>query len=106
MVTQEALTTRGVLQAQTIDHKFREYHERHPEVYQHLVLFARRVKARGHERYSISALFERVRWHLDIEKGDEPFKIDNIYRSRYARLIMEREPDLKDFFELRELRAA
>ena len=33
------------------------------------------------------------------------WKINNNFAPHYARLIMEQEPDLKGFFEVRELRA-
>jgi hypothetical protein len=36
--------------------------------------------------------------------GDD-FKLNNNYHSRYARLIMEREPGLDGFFETRGLRS-
>jgi hypothetical protein len=51
-------------------------------------------------------MWERMRWHFQIEKGmDEEFKLNNNFRSRYARKIMKAHPDLEDFFELRILRA-
>jgi hypothetical protein len=44
----------------------------------------------------------------DRHVGDskEEFRLSNSYRSRYARLIMEQEADLQDFFTTRELRTA
>ena len=53
----------------------------------------------------MKALFERVRWHVAIEQGDDVFKVNNNLTSHYARLIMTCEPDLAEFFETRELRA-
>jgi hypothetical protein len=90
----------------TIEEAFQEYHKKYPEVYVELVRFARQVKNRGFKKYSINACFERVRWYFDIERTTgEAFKINNNFRSRYVRLIMENEPDLDGFFETRELKA-
>ena len=93
--------------ARNIQERFEAFHHAHPEVYRQLVLFARQAKASGRAQYGIGALFERVRWHFYIEQrlGDEAWKLNNNYRSRYARLIMQQEPDLRGFFNLRELRA-
>lgn len=38
-------------------------------------------------------------------KSKDPFKLNNNYTSHYARLVMNNESDLRDFFELRNLRA-
>lgn len=55
----------------------------------------------------IAMLWERMRWELTVETdsvdlGDD-FKLNNNYRSRYARLIMNNEPDLAGFFDIRRL---
>lgn len=38
-----------------------------------------------------------------LTKG-EPFKLNNDFRSRYTRLLMQQEPELQGFFETRTLR--
>lgn len=89
----------------TIQERFEEFHAKHPEVYEELVRFARLVKRRGKSRYSIDACFQRVRWYFEIDRdADEAFKLNDHYRSRYARLIEEQESDLRGFFETRKLR--
>lgn len=90
----------------TIQEQFERFHALHPDVYPLLVRFAREVKATGRKQYGIGALFERLRWHTYIEQGvaDEHWKLPNNYRSRYARLIMQQEPDLDGFFVLHQLR--
>jgi hypothetical protein len=71
-----------------------------------------RLRAEGvsaGKRCSIPLLFERVRWFYMVETtGDEAadFKINNNFASRYARLIMENEPDLHGLVELSEIRTA
>ena len=88
-----------------IQRRFERFHAENPLIYTKLVELARQVKSRGYRQYGIASLFERLRWHFTIEtKTDEPFKLNNDYRSRYARFIMATESDLADFFDLRELR--
>lgn len=89
----------------SIQARFERFHADHPEVYALLVRFTREAKDMGRRaHYGVAAVFERARWHAEIEKTEE-FKLNNNYRSRYARLIMEQEPDLDGFFSLRELTA-
>jgi len=51
-----------------------------------------------------------MRWELfvgvDVDRGESPFKLNDHLTSRYARLIMEREPDLHAFFETRSVERA
>ena len=92
----------------TIDDAFHAFHTANPWVYAALVELARDLVRRGHSRIGIGMLFEVLRWHwhrATVDPSSE-FKLNNNYRSRYARLIMSREEDLLDVFELRRLTAA
>lgn len=82
---------------------FRTFHRAHPEVYGLLVSLAREARRSGVDRYSIGALYEVARWKMRIAKTGD-FKLNNNYRSRYARLIMVQEPDLDGFFSVRDLK--
>ena len=90
----------------TIQAAFQAFHDAHPEVYVEVVRLTRIAKARGYTKLGISLPWERMRWTFKVDQGDEEFKLNNNYRSRYARLIMAQEPDLADIFETRELKAA
>jgi hypothetical protein len=91
----------------TIQEAFDRFHGDHPEVETYLIALAYELRGKGYRRYGISALWERLRWHFQIEVGlGEDFKLNNNFRSRYARKIMQERPDLDGFFEIRELRAA
>jgi hypothetical protein len=84
---------------------FLKFHRENPHVYRMLVKFARQVKDSGRRRYGIKSLFERLRWHYDFEvKSETDFKLNNNFTSRFARLLMEQEPDLEGVFETRKLR--
>jgi hypothetical protein len=70
------------------------------------VNLARVAKHAGKKHYSMHVIFELIRWHHDIElKSREPFKINDWFSAYYARLVMSREPDLADFFQIRKQRS-
>lgn len=83
--------------------RFARFHEANPEVYEELVRLARTLKRKGLDNYGIVGLYEVLRYDRSLRTDGKPFKLSNDYRSRYARLIMEKEPDLAGFFRTREL---
>ena len=93
--------------ADTIQTQFERFHHAHPEVLHHLVRLAWQAHRRGRTHIGIGQLFEVLRWERMIaglpDEG-EAFKLNNNYRSRYARLIMVRYPELDGMFETRELK--
>ena len=94
----------------SLQESFEEFHAAHPEYYAEFVRLARVAMGRGYTRWSIKAICEIARWESplprrDLGEDDPPFKLPNAYTSRYARLIMAREPDLATFFVTQRLRA-
>lgn len=91
----------------SIDSRFREFHAEHPGVYTELVSMARQIKTRGYQRIGIELIWSAFRWNrmMQLPPDEAGFKLNDHYRSRYARLIMLREPDLAAFFQTRNLRA-
>lgn len=88
-----------------IQANFEKFHAENPQVYTLLVKYARQAKAAGRKRFSIKSIYERMRWYMTVEaEANGGFKLNDHYTSRYARLIMQQEEDLVDFFELRELK--
>lgn len=86
----------------TIADRFEAFHKDNPRVYETLVRLAREwVKQTGGRTLGISALYEVARWQLSLATTDPDFKLNNDYRSFYARLIMHENPDLRGLFELR-----
>jgi hypothetical protein len=85
-----------------IDAAFAAFHRENPDVYDELVRLARTAKERGRSRMSMRMLWEVLRYQRTLQiKGDGEYRLNNNYTSRYARLIMDREPDLEGMFELR-----
>ena len=63
-----------------------------------------RLKRRGVKHYGIAAIFEAIRYDFTVGLlGDGEFRLNNNHRSLLARLIMDENPDLEGFFEIREL---
>ena len=90
-----------------IDDRFARFHHDNPHVYDELVRLARRAKDRGHKTIGIELLFAVIRWERMMSTRDASgFKLNDHYTSRYARMMMEREPDLAGMFRTRKLRAA
>lgn len=87
----------------SIEQAFLVFHARNPHVYRELVMLARRARSRGAGKLGIGMLFEVLRWRHVLRTGGDEFKLNNNYRSYYARLIMLREHDLDGVFETRKL---
>ena len=90
----------------SVDAQYEAFHAAHPDVYRFFRDAARKLQASGIRHYGIAALFELVRWHYYMERMDDDFKINNNLKPIYARRLMEQEPELRGFFELRERKVA
>jgi hypothetical protein len=88
------------------DADFLAFHRENPAVYALLVRLAREWKRTTGNKLGIKALFERARWEFGVKtQGGGDFTLNNNYTPYYARLIMEREPDLNGLFQTREQKA-
>lgn len=85
---------------------FEAFHRSNPAVYERLKRLAFKLKVRGVERYGIKALWEVLRYeeHLATTAAAHDYALNNNFTAFYARLLMEMEPDLEGFFELRKRR--
>lgn len=88
-----------------VGRRFDRFHESHHEVYEGLLALTRKYHSAGRRR-GISFFVEVLRHSFFMEgRDDQGFKLNNDFRSRYARLIEERNPDLAGYFRKRRLRA-
>ena len=87
-----------------VDKAFWEFHDANPNVYKKLVQMTRDLKAQGHSKVGMQMLFEVIRWKSMLRTKSNDYKMNNNYGSRYARLIMDNEADLKDIYETRRLK--
>lgn len=91
--------------ASKLERAFQEFHAQNPQVYATLKRLAVRAKQQGQTRTGIGMLWEVMRWELTVEtRSGDNFRLNNNHRSRYARLLMEQEPELAGIFATRELR--
>lgn len=89
--------------ADQIEAAFRRFHVDNPNVWVLFERFTFEAIAAGMTSYSSAAIFERIRWHVDIETRDaDPVKLNNNYRAYYARLFHRRHPGHAGFFRNRE----
>lgn len=85
-----------------LEKQFIAFHRGNPHVYDKLVELAFTLKRIGHRKIGIAMLFEQMRWLHAMETTDmSGFKLNNNYRAFYARMIMNRNPALDNFFEIR-----
>lgn len=85
--------------------KWWQFHRANPHVYDLVERFTFDAIRSGRETYSINSIFERIRWHTDIDTQDErEFKLSNNHRAYYARLFMHLHPEHKGFFRTKETR--
>ncbi len=75
-----------------------------PDICSLFELLALRVRDKGFDRYSARAIFHRMRWEEQIEKGNREFKINNNDSAKLARWFLACHPELPNFFETREQR--
>ena len=89
----------------TVD--FERFHAENPHVYKRLKRLAFLLKVRGVERYGMKALWEVLRYEQAIATtaAAGSYRLNNNFTALYARLLMDEEPDLEGFFELRERRS-
>ncbi|MFE7117514.1 hypothetical protein ACFU99_19075 [Streptomyces sp. NPDC057654] len=91
--------------AMTIQQRFAEFHQLNPWVLDALERLTAEYIARGARRVGIGMLFEVLRCrYVQDTRGDE-FHLNNNFRSRYVRLLIERRPEWISLFEVRALRA-
>lgn len=101
-----AIVAPNYRKADTIAQRFEAFHAANPVVYRELRTMALNIKRQGTRRYGIAGLFEVLRYRYSLQTGGDSFKLNNDFRALYARLLMDSEPELVDFFETRERRAA
>lgn len=89
----------------TIAEQFMAFHKANPNVYIALRKLALNLLATGRKRGSINQLFEVLRYEYALRTQGDEYKLNNNYRSHYARLLMQSEPLLRGWFETRDLRS-
>lgn len=89
----------------TLQQRFEQFHTDNPQVYRALTDLAERWFA-NHWSVGIGMLWEVMRWQLGVETDATDYRLNNNYRSRYARLLLAEHPEWIGRIKTRELRAA
>ena len=98
-----AVTTR----ADQVFEAFLAFHHANPQVWALFRRFSMDAKAAGWDHYSSTAVFERIRWHVQIEiKSEGELKLNNNFKAYYARMMHIMEPSMDGFFRNRRLTTA
>jgi hypothetical protein len=81
----------------------RIYARDNPHVWALFVRFTFELIRSGRQSYSSKAVFERIRWHVDVTtKSVDEFKINNNYTAIFARWFHAQYPQHVGFFRTRE----
>ena len=88
----------------SLKEKWWDFHQDNPHVYELFERFAFQAIQAGFKNYSANAVFERIRWHTDIETQGSGFKLSNNHRAYYARYFHTRNPDYDGFFRTKQTR--
>jgi len=88
--------------ADQIFNAFARFHSENPKVWELFERFTLEAVTAGREFYSSNAIFERIRWHVDIETSGGEVKLNNNFRAYYARLFHARHPRMGQFFRNRK----
>ncbi|MFI1179943.1 hypothetical protein ACH4UT_10340 [Streptomyces sp. NPDC020799] len=96
----------GPDEARSIQERFEAFHELNPWILDHLEALTADCVTRGLSRVGIGMLFEVLRWQYGRATLGEPWRLNNNFRSRYVRRMLERHPEWVSLFEIRALREA
>lgn len=83
---------------------YKEWDAANPHFYPLFVRFSRQLAARGYRNIGVALIFERIRWESMIRTTEtDEYKLNNNFRSIYARRFMADYPELNGFFRTRKL---
>jgi hypothetical protein len=88
------------VRGQSLEDQFTAFHAANPQVHAALRALALSMRRRGVRKAGIGQLFEVLRWQYALQTNGGDFKLNNNFRSFYARLL-DNEPELHGLFELR-----
>ncbi|MFD7639595.1 hypothetical protein ACFV4P_02985 [Kitasatospora sp. NPDC059795] len=97
----------GTARQQTIQERFEQFHALNGWVLADLERLTAECIDAKFTKVSLGMLFELVRYSYGRAtlSADDDFRLNNDYRSRYARLLIEQHPEWAPYFEVRALRA-
>ena len=88
------------IEGQSLEEQFAAFHAANPQVYVALRALALSMRRQGVRKAGIGQLFEVLRWQYALQTRGGDFKLNNNFRSFYARLL-DNEAELHGLFEMR-----
>lgn len=86
----------------TLRADFQQFHKDNPHIWRAFERFALEAAATGRKHFGVAAIWERLRWHSQMETRDKAgWKLNNSFRAFYCRLWKEKHPEYPDFFQTR-----
>jgi hypothetical protein len=89
-----------------VQQTFPSFHALNPWVADALEEMALDALADGERRVGVKHFVEVLRWRYRKATTGEPWRLNNSFTALYARLLIERRPELAELIETRERRAA
>ncbi|MFE2527451.1 hypothetical protein ACFXEL_24770 [Streptomyces sp. NPDC059382] len=90
----------------SIQDRFEAFHQPNPWILGKLEAMTADCVERGLKRVGIGMLFEVLRYEYGRATRGDAWKLNNDFRSRYARRLVELHPEWSSVFETRGLRSA
>lgn len=87
------------------DEDFWNYHKENPHIYEAFKSQTIEVIKRGFKNFSADFIVHVLRWETTVKAKHDEYKINNNYRSYYARLFIRDHPQYKGFFRFRTSKA-
>jgi len=89
--------------AEQIYHDFKQFDMHNQEVWNLFKKYVFMIIQKDFRHYGAAAIFERIRWHVQIETTGKEFKLNNNYCAHYARKFEDEFPGYSGFFRIRRL---
>jgi len=90
---------------ETLDDRFDRWIRENPRVLDAFIRRADQYLAQGYTRLGAKRIAEDLRADKTLWTNGDPFKINNLFVSRLARLAVSTRRDLEPYFEFRELQS-
>lgn len=84
-----------------IEERAMEWADANPTVFPMFCRFALEAMQAGHRNYSAKGIFERIRWHVEVETKGDTFKVNNDFTAVFARWFHAKYPEHDGFFHTR-----
>ncbi|MFI6469816.1 hypothetical protein ACIBL5_06060 [Streptomyces sp. NPDC050516] len=90
----------------SIQERFEVFHQLNPWILEQLEVLTFDCVDRGLKRVGIGMLFEVLRWQYGRATRGEPWRLNNDFRSRYVRELLNLHPEWSALFEIRKIRTS